>query len=130
MKNLIIPNICILLCIVCGTHEEVEINPAADYTEQAQEFVSMLSQEDYAGCVATFDQIMLNSLPAPELEGAWNTVLTQMGVYQKQIGVRQAREGGYDVVYVTCQFAQGKMNIEVVYNTNREVTGLWFRPAE
>ncbi|MBN2620671.1 DUF3887 domain-containing protein [candidate division WOR-3 bacterium] len=121
--------VCLLFCIACGVREQAEVIPSIDLTSRAQDFVTMLSQGDYIGCVATFDETMKTGLPEPKLQEAWNTIQIQVGNFEKQIGLRQTREAGYEVVYVTCQFEKGKIDVKVVYNGAEEVTGLWFRPA-
>jgi hypothetical protein len=120
---------CSLVHIACGAREEVDELSAVDLTLPAKEFVNMLAQENYTGCVARFDQTMKDGLPEPKLKEAWQTILNQVGNFEKQIGARQTKESGYDVVYVTCQFERSKIDVKVVYNANREITGLWFRPA-
>ena len=122
--------ICGLLYIACGAREESEEPSAVDLTLPAKEFVTMLSQEDYGGCFDRFDQTMKDGLPEPKLKEAWYTILNQVGNFKKQTGVRQTKEGGYDVVYVTCQFERSKINVKVVFNAHKEVTGLWFRPTQ
>jgi len=130
MRSALLIILCGITCVVCGTREEVDVTSSMDLTPLAKEFVILLSQEDYGGCVARFDQTMKNGLPEPKLQEAWNTVLSQAGGFQNQIGVRQTRESGYDIVYVTCQFEHSRIDIKVVFNADQEVTGLWFRPAK
>jgi hypothetical protein len=129
MRYEVILLMCGLLLIGCGAREEVELPSGVDLTPQAQEFVTFLSQGNYSECVARFDQTMKDGLPESKLNDAWNTIQDQAGPFQKQIGVRQTREGGYDVVYVTCQFERANIDVKVVYDTEQLVTGLWFRPA-
>jgi hypothetical protein len=121
--------ICVLLLIGCGAREEEALPSGVDLTPQAIEFVTFLSEGNYSECIARFDQTMKDGLPESKLHEAWNTIQNQVGVFQKQIGVRQVREGGFDVVYVTCQFERGKIDVKVVYDSDNKVSGLWFRPA-
>jgi dienelactone hydrolase len=37
--------------------------------------------------------------------------------------------GGYDVILVTCEFAHAKLDAKVVFNSQGEVTGLFFLPS-
>jgi hypothetical protein len=129
MKSVLLGVACILFCIACGAREEAQVAPSIDLTGKAHDFVTMLSQGDYNGCVAKFDETMKTGLPEPKLQEAWNTIQKQVGNFQKQIGVRQTQEAGYEVVYVTCQFEKGKIDVKIVYDGAEAVTGLWFRPA-
>jgi len=130
MKYMIPLLLACFLFIACGAREDSELPSAVDLTPQAQQFVTKLSEGDYTGCVSEFDATMKSKLPEAKLEEVWKTIIDQVGAYEKQLDMRQTREGGYDVVYITCQFEKSKLDVKVVYNTDKEVTGLWFRPTK
>lgn len=110
---------------LCG--EQKTETPALDLTSKAKDFVAMLAQEDYAGVVATFDTKMKSVMPESKVAEAWTSIQSQVGMFKKQTGVRQTKEQGFDVVYVTCEFEQRKVDIKVVYNSSQQVSGLWFQ---
>jgi dienelactone hydrolase len=95
----------------------------------ATEFVKLLAKGDFAGCVARFDSTMKLALPEATLREAWRTLQKQIGPFQKQVRVRVETVGGYDVVFVTCQFEKSQMDAKVVLDEKRQVAGLFFVPT-
>ena len=101
---------------------------APDVTGPGREFVEMLAGGNYAGVFATFDGTMKGAMPEDKIAEAWQSLEQQVGPFQKIAEVSQKKEQGYDVAYVTCDFEKAKVNVKVVYNANKEVSGLWFVP--
>jgi hypothetical protein len=73
---------------------------------------------------------MKDAMPVEQVEGAWQSLQSQVGVFVDIVGVRQVKEQGYNVVYVTCTFEKSQLDIKVVYNDKQEVSGLWFLPKQ
>jgi hypothetical protein len=99
-----------------------------DFTGPGRGFVEMLVKGDYAAAVAKFDKTMKGVMPEAKLAEAWLSLLQQVGPFDKIDSVSQKKEQGYDVVYVTCVFERARVNVKVVYNTKKEISGLWFVP--
>ena len=99
-----------------------------DITGPGRQFVEMLASGNYAGVFATFDGTMKGAMPEDKIAEAWQSLQSQVGSFQQIAEVSQKKEQGYDVAYVTCDFEKGKVNVKVVYNANKEVSGLWFVP--
>ena len=99
-----------------------------DVTGPGRQFVEMLASGNYAGVFAAFDGTMKSAMPEDKIAEAWQSLQLQVGPFQKIAEVSQKKEQGFDVAYVTCDFEKGKVNVKVVYNANKEVSGLWFVP--
>ena len=99
-----------------------------DFTGPAKGFVEMLAKGDYANVFATFDAAMKDAMPEDAVSAAWESLLAQVGDFKRISGVRQVKEQGYDVVYVTCGFEKSQLDVKVVFNDKKEVSGLWFEP--
>ena len=93
-------------------------------------FVDLLVQGNYSEAVKKFDATMKEAMPADKLEEAWNSLITQVGSFKKQTGVRQAKEQWDDVGLVTCEFEKATLDIKVVYNSYQQISGLWFVPSQ
>ncbi len=93
----------------------------------AKEFVDVLANRDFNRTPDYFDAKMNEVLPPAKVEEAWNMVEGKVGKYKQQLKARQVKEAGFDVVYVTCEFEKSKMNVKVVFDTNKKISGLWFR---
>ncbi|MBA7520899.1 hypothetical protein ES705_12999 [subsurface metagenome] len=114
--------------ISCGEKEVVP--KTGDLTTQAKGFVELFAKEDYSNAVKSFDNTMKGVMTQDKLKEAWQGLLVQAGSFKKQIGVRQTKEQGFDVVYVTCEFEKAKLDIKVVFNSAKEISGLWFVPSQ
>lgn len=112
------------------------ISPAAQPVDQSTElsaagagFVDLLAKKDYAAAENQFDPTMKSAMPEASLRAAWEGLLLQAGPYQKQLRKRVEKQAGYDVVLVTCQFERKPLDIKVVYDSQKRVTGLWYLPG-
>jgi hypothetical protein len=115
----------IVLLISCEQAQKVE---APDLTGAAKDFVGLLAKGEYADAVAKFDDTMKGVMPEAELKVAWQSLLTKVGPFQKIVSVSQKKEQGYDVAHVTCAFEKAELDVKVVYNSQQQVSGLWFVP--
>lgn len=114
--------------ISCGEKEAVP--KTGDLTPQAKGFVELFAKEDYSNAVKSFDNTMKGVMTQDKLKEAWQGLLVQAGSFKRQIGARQTKEQGFDVVYVTCEFEKAKLDIKVVFNSAKEISGLWFVPSQ
>jgi hypothetical protein len=124
MKNMLL---CCILCLLAVCGQPAQETGAVDLTSQAKGFVDLLVQGDYARVVELFDGKMKETLPEGQVEEIWTALQDKYGQYQKQVGVRQTREHGYDCVYITCSFDGKNIDIKVVYDKEQKVAGLWFQ---
>lgn len=102
---------------------------AVEVTSAGEAFVELLVKGDFAGAVGQFDDRMRTALPEPKLRETWQTIQTQSGPFQKQLGVRATKASGYDIVLVTCQFKQKALDAKVVFDAKGRVAGLFFVPS-
>ena len=95
----------------------------------AREAVSELSSGQYARFFARFDEAMKAALPEAKVQELWKAITGQTGAFQSQIAARQETAGAFDVVFVTCQFEKAPLDIKLVFNAERKLSGLFFSPA-
>jgi hypothetical protein len=103
--------------------------PATDLSATGAAFVDLLAKKDFAAAEARFDPPMKSALPETRLRAVWEELLGKAGPYQKQLRTRIVKQGGYDVVLVTCQFEKKLIDMKVVYDSQQRVTGLWYLPG-
>ena len=78
-----------------------------------------------------FNNDMANSLSQDQLENAWDSILSSYGDFLKIDNTRETEEGGYDIIFVTCDFSVlGFLDIKIVFDIDNKITGLWFVPTE
>jgi uncharacterized protein len=100
-----------------------------DQAEPGRRFMELLVKGDFAAAEAQFDATMKGALPEDKLRDTWQTVVQQVGPFQKQLRVRTDRQAGYKVVAVTCQFEKATLDARIVFDTKGQVAGLTFAPA-
>ena len=110
----------------CGKKQAASNDPAT----LAKHFVDMLAKQDFASAVKRFDTIMTGAMDEVKLRQTWAGVLGQAGAFKKQAGVRVGKEQGLDCVYVTCEFERATLDVKVVYDAKRQVSGLWILPHQ
>jgi len=97
---------------------------------QAKEFVDLMVQGEFSRAVENFDSVMSKAMPEEKLKEVWQTVIEQAGPFKKQKGTRTETLPKFDIIYVTCQFEKGNLDVKVVFNREKQITGLWFAPAQ
>jgi dienelactone hydrolase len=97
---------------------------------QARGFIDLLKKGDFKAATKDFDDAMNKALPTDKLEATWKGLTEQVGPLKKQGGAREEKTGKYDVVIITCEFEKMKLDARVVYDKDRHISGLNFRPAK
>nr|WP_161598012.1 alpha/beta fold hydrolase [Dethiobacter alkaliphilus] len=124
----------ILLAVVtasCSTQTAPADPPLeGDVTDLAVDFVTKLSEEDFAGTVAYYDANMRQALPESNLREVWEQLLGQAGPFVGILDTRVESDDEYDAVLVTSEFESLVLDIRVVFNRDKRVAGLFFQPAQ
>jgi dienelactone hydrolase len=118
-----------LFCIG-GTVIAGEEKKLPEQTEMAIALVDAMAKGDYAAAGKNFDKVMEKAFPTDKQKGTWETLVKQVGAFQKHTGTRVEKAGKYDVVIVTCQFEKMALDARVVFNAEKQVAGLNFRLAQ
>jgi hypothetical protein len=112
----------------CG--QGTQVSQSSDVTSRAKQFVDLLARGDFPGAAKDFDAAMKAAMTPGKLGEAWGSLTAKLGPLKEQTGVRTAREQGYDSAYVTCKFERGSAVVKVVFDSGRQVSGLWFLPSQ
>jgi hypothetical protein len=124
----------ILVLVFSGCSKKEEPKPfdplEGDINDHAADFIALLVAEDFESATDYFDEAMLAAAPKDKLAEIWGQLLSQVGPYQKEISRKQEVSEGYDVIIVTTQFEKSPLNIRVVFNADKRISGLFFQPAE
>lgn len=114
--------------LVLLTQEPLETK-AVTRKVPTNEFVELLVKEQFSTAAENFDETMKNALPSEKLEGVWRSTIAQGGPFKRQIGVRTEKQLTYNIVFVTCEFEKGPLDIKIVYNSAGQISGLFFVPT-
>lgn len=101
-----------------------------DITTEARTFIDLLAKSDFDAAVQKFDGEMKEGLPAAKLRETWQAVQAQFGAFNRQVSIRKGKAQGYDVVFVKCDFEKGPLGIRLTFNSQKEIAGMFFDPAE
>jgi dienelactone hydrolase len=96
--------------------------------DTARRFLDFTARGEYRQAVQNFDAVMQEKMTADQLQKVWASVLKQAGDFQKLRDTRIEESGGYSIVFLICQFAKAVLDVKVVFNTEKQITGLWFAP--
>ena len=94
------------------------------------QFLNFLSAGNYPEAIGFFDASLFETMPHERLQGYWNDLTDQIGQMKQQIGLKSMKRDGYYVVVVTCEFEKRIVDIKVVFNAFRKITGFWFVASE
>lgn len=103
---------------------------SAEIEALAQELVALLGQGDFEQAVEHFDAKMREVLPPDKLQETWEALIAQVGPFQQQLDVRTEAREGYNLVYVTTEFAQATLDAQVAFDEAGQVAGLFFVPSQ
>ncbi len=123
------------LALACLSVAQTQTAPGAATTppgaeQVATQFVSRLVQQEFQKAAATFDATMAKALTSDQLMAIWTEQLKAVGTCRKIERARLDLVPPYRVVFVTCQFEKGQMDVKVVIDKEDRVAGLFFLPTQ
>lgn len=95
---------------------------------RAEGIVDSLAKSDFASVVATFRPALKAVYTADRLAQVWGEVITRAGQFKSRAKSRERKKRDYDIVYVTCHFEKGDIDVMVVFDKSRQVCGLSMVP--
>ena len=102
--------------------------PETSLTARATTLVEQMASGQFGAVFAAFDNTMAAAMPASGLSTVWAQLQQTAGPYKSHTSTREAKEAGYDVVYVACAFERANLNAKVVFGKDGKVSGLFFQP--
>jgi len=103
-------------------------NLVQEAEQKAAELVQLQAAGDYQGASQLFDRILLQTLPPEKVKEVWENLLGLAGPYRGQIRRESEVKETYFIVLVTCEFEHKNINIKVVLDRSRKITGFWYLP--
>ena len=89
----------------------------------AKEFIQLLTNGDFSKAAENFDGAMKKAAPPENLRQVWDSLVTQYGQFEKQLDRRIKTILIYKAIIVTCQFEKAIVDLQVTYNTSKEISG-------
>lgn len=104
--------------------------PTVSLEEMATTWVNLLVEAKFDQAVESFDKTMAEQMPAAKLRETWRALIAEVGEFKGIAGTRTSKHDVYDLVFVTCNFENATLDIQLTYDADRKVAGLFFRPVE
>ena len=123
----------LLIGVAAHARESVLWNPGDDDDDierAAREFVEILAKKNFEEATKVFDATMKKALPAEKLGQIWNALQGQVGAFERQLATRKQKVRQYDVVFVTCKFKSDTLDVKVVLDSQKRVSGLFLVPSQ
>jgi dienelactone hydrolase len=118
------------LMAFCGCDKKQKTELPAEHVARARTFVQFMVGKDFVSAYQAFDATMRKALPEAKLGEVWSSVREQVGDFAEVVKTRKLRHEKYDIVILTCKFANGALDVRVVFDPEGRVSGLFFAPAQ
>jgi len=96
--------------------------------QTAIDWVNLVVAGKFDQAVTQFDNTMSAQITAAKLQEIWNSLVSQLGAFQSIKGTKATPYGGYNMVFVTCNFKNTPFNIQLTFDAGRKIAGLFFQP--
>jgi uncharacterized protein len=100
----------------------------ADRVALATGFMQSLVDGKYTEATGLFDAAVRKAMSPQQLQQLWESLLKQAGAFKSLGDTRSVTEGGYEIVFVACNFEQATLDFKLVFNADGTIGGLWVVP--
>jgi len=85
-------------------------------------FVALMAAEDFHSAFTLFSARLKTALPETDLRKSWDDVLDQVGGFKQPLSA-ESHDG---TLCLTCQFARGKREIKLSFNSHGEIKSVFY----
>ncbi len=103
--------------------------PDVETTAQSRRLVEQLVAGEHQKVAEAFDETMRKALPVEKVGQVWQATTAPFGKWQGIERTRVEKQGEYEIVIVTCAFADGKLDSKFVFSSEGKVAGWFLLPA-
>jgi hypothetical protein len=96
--------------------------------QTATEWVNLLIAGEFDQAVKSFDNTVSAQITAAKLKDIWNSLIAQFGAFKDIKGTKTSPYGAYNIVFVTCNFDKAALDIQLSFDAEKKVAGLFFKP--
>src|SRR5262245_55116500 len=106
---------------------DVQTGAAAEaFKVKARKLVELLGKEQFVVAVTAFDDALKKTLPADKLGEHWTALTGKVGAFKRQNEATYEKAQEFDVVTIPCDFEKSSLDVRVVFNAEKLVTGVYF----
>ena len=108
--------------------QEVKENPEDEFdiTYLGKTFINQLKNLHFDDAVKSFDPKMKKAMPSDKLQAVWKDLITNNGSLKQQTSVRKEPFNEYTIVFITCVFKKTTLDAKIVFNSEKQIAGLYF----
>jgi dienelactone hydrolase len=110
--------------------QQTEISGSPELEKAARGFVDILAKGDFTEATVNFDSTMKAAMSPDKLSDAWKSVIGEVGPFRKQGEAHIQKVRQYDVVAITCEFEKSPLDIQVTFDSQKHIAGLFFAPSK
>jgi len=123
MKNSIVILPIVIISIALGS---VSYSKSSTVEDMGRNFVNLLVNKNFTEAEKFFTEEVAKALPDNALESVWGNVTATLGRFNSIIDIKAPEYGEYRVVIVTCDFKLGTLGIQITFNKDAKIAGLYF----
>lgn len=97
--------------------------------QTAQDCLAKLIARNFENVGSNFNQQAKFTLPPQRLMEVWALILQQYGAVRSQEPPDLASKYGYDIVVIKCNMERGSMAVDVTFDDEGKISGLWLHPV-
>ena len=100
-----------------------------DLEKDAQQVVDDMLAGNFGDVTEKFDETMAAALSEEALKASWNSVAILLGEPAEMVSVESMEVSGSHVCVVTQAFENSNLQIQISYDEDRKISGLYMRPV-
>lgn len=93
-------------------------------------FIKKLQNQQFDSCHKMFDTVVSNKISSTMLEQMWQSIPKYMGEYKSFSTITTEKKDSNTVVFILCEFEKTKMDLQLAYNTQKKIVGIFFTPPK
>ncbi|MGH9475460.1 MAG: DUF3887 domain-containing protein [Terriglobales bacterium] len=98
-----------------------------DYAAMGRQVVQHMSSGQFAAVEKQLNAKMAAALPAPTLQSVWIHVEKRFGLFKDITSATVRPVQGQQLVLVACRFANGPVTVQLAFDAQGKISGLYFR---
>jgi excinuclease UvrABC nuclease subunit len=114
------------LAVALATHAAEP--PALE--KSARTLLADFTAGHYEAAAKNFDEKMMAALPPAKLAEVARQLEPQLGAFKSVREAKQMKAQGYDLVVLVSDYEKALVNVQVAFDADGKVAGLYFRPAQ
>ena len=98
--------------------------------QTANKVIEAFQKHDYKTFVSYFDDTMKKSMTEEQVKIVWEQqIVGAVGKFVKADtdDIKVSSQGGYDILLIPCTFEKTKLNMQLAFNKDGQISGWYFK---